>query len=660
MLGWFQNHKSGALKTIMLGFCALLMLSFGLDNMFSQGETQYVATIDDEHVSFMDYERQRQAAEQRYRQTFGEQFESYRRFLNINQEALDNSINDVLLRKVIGQLDIATSLEIIEKQIVSSPFFEGSFTPEKFNAYKQALQMSGAQIQDLFGRETARLQLVRLIQDTSFTSKAELRAIFNNNETKRTFRFVSFDPETFKANIAITDEALQQYYDENQEQYRKPRAVSYELVEFEAGRYADQVEVTEEDLQYLYEDKKSEYLDPAQVRLSWIKKDKKTEAVTKLEELVLAEEEKEQKLPDTGKEDAQALLKRLDEGANFADLAKSDSTDEASAQNGGEIGWKQIQELEPEISKAVNLLEVGDYTNVIDTDSGYYIVKLEEQKDARVKEFSEVRGLIEQEFRSEEAPAYAYTAAQKFYEALRATENPSLSQKAVAENLATVATQGLVTTTDSPAGIAQGLTAEVIDAAAGTIELVELDGKTYVVSILEERESAIPELAEVNDKVKADLTKKLAADEAKSKAEALLAQLTEKKDDSVVTLSQAASAAGYEVVETAAVTKANNPENAPAFLSDQTAKTNLLKLHTVDTAHNEVINTANKYFVVELASIVLPEQQAFAEKSKELATEEDQQQLNRIFNALIETMKAKAQIWTNPAVQEEKSPIRTL
>lgn len=656
MLGLFQHDKA---KKIFLVICALLMLTFGVNSMSGSGETQYVATIDDSNVSFMDYERQRQAVEQRHRQTFGEQFESYRRFLNINQEALDNSINDVLLRKLIGKLDIATSLEIIEKQIVSSPFFEGSYSPEKFNSYKQALQMSGAQIQDLFGRETARLQLVRLIQDTTFASKAELQAIFNNNETKRTFRFVAFDPETFKASVTVSDEALQQYFTENQEQYRKPRAVSYEFVEFEAARYADQVEVTEEDLQYLYEDKKSEYLDAAQVRLSWIKKDKKTEAVSKLEELVLSEEEKDQKLPDTGKDDAQALLKKLDDGSDFAELAKSDSSDEASAQNGGDIGWKKIEELEPAISKAVNLLEVGDYTNVIDTDSGYYIVKLEEEKEARVKEFAEVRDIIEQEFRSEEAPAYAYSAAQKFYDALRATEKASLSQKAVAENLATVATQGLVTSTDSPAGVPQGLTAEVIDAAPGAVELVELNGKTYVVSILEERESAIPELAEVNDKVKADLTKKLAADEAKNKADALLAQLTETKDAPAPTLTEAAAAAGYEATETGAVTKAANPENAPAFLSDQTAKTQLLKLHTANAVHSEVISATNKYFVVELASIVLPEQQAFAEKAKELATQEDQQQLSRIFNALIETMKAKAQIWTNPAVQEQ-SPIKTL
>lgn len=655
MLGLFQHDKA---KKIFLAICAVLMLSFGVNSMSGAGETQYVATIDDSNVSFMDYERQRQAVEQRHRQTFGEQFESYRRFLNINQEALDNSINDVLLRKLLGKLDIATSLEIIEKQIVSSPFFEGSFTPEKFNAYKQALQMSGAQIQELFGRETERLQLVRLIQDTTFTSDVELRAIFNSNETKRTFRFVTFDPETFKSTVVITDEALQQYFNENQEQYRKPRAVSYEFVEFNAAQFTAQVEVQEEDLQYLYDDKKSEYLDPAQVRLSWIKKEKKTEAVSKLEELVLAEEEKDQKLPDTSKADAQALLKKLDEDADFAEIAKAESSDEASAPNGGEIGWKKLEELEPAISKAVNLLEVGDYTNVIDTDSGYYIVKLEEKKEARVKEFAEVRDILEQEFRNEEAPAYAYNAAQKFYEALSATEKASLSAKAVAENLTIVATQGLVTKTDSPAGVPQGLTAEVIDAAPGAVELVELDGKTYVVSILEERESVIPELTEVSEKVKVDLTKKLAADEAKSKADALLAQINEKKD-TPLTLSEAATGAGYSVTETGAVTKTANPENSPAFLSDQAAKAKLLKLQTANTTHGEVIAAANKYFVVDLASITLPEQQAFAEKQKELATQEEQQQLNRIFTALIESMKAKAQIWTNPAVQEQ-SPIKTL
>lgn len=81
------------------------------------------------------------------------------------------------------------------------------------------------------------------------------------------------------------------------------------------------------------------------------------------------------------KEEAEDLLQQLKDGADFAGLAKENSTDTASGAQGGELGFFSKDTVVPEFGDAAFALKPGELSDVIQTQFGYHIILLHEIKD---------------------------------------------------------------------------------------------------------------------------------------------------------------------------------------------------------------------------------------------------------------------------------------
>ncbi len=78
---------------------------------------------------------------------------------------------------------------------------------------------------------------------------------------------------------------------------------------------------------------------------------------------------------------AQEIIKKLDEGGDFATLAKENSED-SSKSNGGDIGYFNDGDNEEAFFEASKKLKVGEYTKTpVETKYGYHIIKLTDKKE---------------------------------------------------------------------------------------------------------------------------------------------------------------------------------------------------------------------------------------------------------------------------------------
>ncbi len=82
-------------------------------------------------------------------------------------------------------------------------------------------------------------------------------------------------------------------------------------------------------------------------------------------------------------EEAEAVRERLEAGEDFATLAQELSIDEATKENGGDVGWMAFDERDIPFSAMAFRLEVGEISPVIETARGYQILKLEEKDEDR-------------------------------------------------------------------------------------------------------------------------------------------------------------------------------------------------------------------------------------------------------------------------------------
>ncbi|MEN6347803.1 MAG: peptidylprolyl isomerase [Syntrophomonas sp.] len=100
-------------------------------------------------------------------------------------------------------------------------------------------------------------------------------------------------------------------------------------------------------------------------------------------------------LVDT-QEKATEIKKRLANGEDFAGLAKENSTDTATMDNGGELGFFAKGEMAKEFETAAFALKVGEISAPVKTEFGYHIIKVEEIKEAQVANYEQSKDSVYQ------------------------------------------------------------------------------------------------------------------------------------------------------------------------------------------------------------------------------------------------------------------------
>jgi len=77
---------------------------------------------------------------------------------------------------------------------------------------------------------------------------------------------------------------------------------------------------------------------------------------------------------------AKEVKKKLDNGEKFEDLAKEYSTDTASKENGGDLGWFGANTMVAEFEEAAYKLDVDEISDPVKTENGYHIIQVTDKK----------------------------------------------------------------------------------------------------------------------------------------------------------------------------------------------------------------------------------------------------------------------------------------
>jgi peptidyl-prolyl cis-trans isomerase SurA len=73
------------------------------------------------------------------------------------------------------------------------------------------------------------------------------------------------------------------------------------------------------------------------------------------------------------------LKERIDNGADFAEMARLHSED-GSASRGGELGWISPGDTVPDFERAMNALQVGQVSDPVQTPFGFHLIQVEERR----------------------------------------------------------------------------------------------------------------------------------------------------------------------------------------------------------------------------------------------------------------------------------------
>jgi len=162
------------------------------------------------------------------------------------------------------------------------------------------------------------------------------------------------------------------------------------------------ITIADTDVKKYYEDNKKKFIRPEAFRTrhilaaifppDMIKSTPVAELQNKREELARKAEER-----------IDAIIKELKEGANFEELAKTKSDDEASRENGGDLDVIYKGVFDPSFDEAVSKLNPGEITGKVETRFGFHVIKLIEKQPSEQAPFDELEPAIQKHLFMEEA-----------------------------------------------------------------------------------------------------------------------------------------------------------------------------------------------------------------------------------------------------------------
>lgn len=145
---------------------------------------------------------------------------------------------------------------------------------------------------------------------------------------------------------------------------------------------ASTISVTDGDIQSFYDQNKAQFNEPEAVQASHI--------------LIRFPEKADEAARQQARSRADAVLKQVASGGDFAALAREFSEDPGSAAKGGELGFVPKGQTVPAFEAAAFALKPGETSGLVETAFGYHIIKGGQHREARVVPVAEVRQQIQQ------------------------------------------------------------------------------------------------------------------------------------------------------------------------------------------------------------------------------------------------------------------------
>jgi peptidyl-prolyl cis-trans isomerase D len=507
-----REKIQGILAVLILGFLAIPFALWGIGSYFEGGADAPVAEVNGVEIDQRTY----QQALDSLRRTNPEQLQNPA----VKRLVLENLVNQTLVLSDAHASGYRTSNAQLAELIRGLPYFQkdGEFDPELYRVVLAREGLTPAAFEEQLRQESLPGQLRQGLSDSAFVTDDDVARAVRLLRQERRVSYAVIAPEAFLDEIEIEPRAIEEYYRANADAFRAPEAVRVAYLVLDASSLGAEVEPTEEELRRAYEAEAARYVTPERRRISHI----------------LIEAPDGTEAAEEARAEAEALLARLRDGADFAALAKAHSDDAATASKGGDLGEIQRGVLPEELEQAVFALEQpGALAGPVRTSYGYHLVKLIERTPEQRRAFDEVKDELREQVRARKGEEEFYELAERFRNLVY--EHPE-DLRAAAEALdLKVQTSDWFTEQDGsgiaadPRVRAAAFEPEVLEGERNS-DAIELEGERMVaLRVTEHRPAAIRPLAEVRAEIERRLKQERARERARETAEQWLAALGQGK-----------------------------------------------------------------------------------------------------------------------------------
>jgi peptidyl-prolyl cis-trans isomerase D len=511
-LAFLRRHR-GSFKWLLVLVIATMSLSLVFLYMDVLPADQVsggtvLAEVGGQPITVAEYQRRYQEQRARLQNAYGQGRpldDDMLRRLGVREQTLQGLIDTRVLLLEARRLGLEVDDKAVAQFFAAEYSRNGRFMgAEEVRRILQSKRVTEREETDAIRTRLLLEKLVTLVTSPVMVSAAEVEQDFRRQNEQVKVEYVQVPAPV--AEVAVTDDEVKAYFTAHADRYKFPerRVVSYVLLE--APALLSRVTVTDRELEAYHESHAEEFQQPE-------------EACARHILVKVAPAPKEPGHPDDeARRLAQAALDQVKGGADFATVAGKVSEDEGSKSRGGDLSCFGRGRMVPEFDAAVFALAPGQVSDLVKTQFGYHVIRLDSKRESTTTPFAQAKERIRQTLTSQKVRTLLEEKAGAVAEALgRGT------------SLADVAREhGLTVQKSAPLRRGEGappLTSPVLVARAFEMKRGDVEAEPYQVgaghafiALDEIQAPRVPELKEVQDKAKADLQLDKALELARAKA----------------------------------------------------------------------------------------------------------------------------------------------
>ena len=373
-----RNFLTGPRLFIVIAACALPFVFLGTGSLGSTFNNS-LGTINGENVTQTDFQIAGNMASQRLKSIYGDNFE----LNDLDEEFKNNQIKQELIaQKVLlsesrklGFINNVTQNQSKKEIIANSSFHtDGRFDENIYEAQVNANGYTKESYLDVVTNMLATDLYRQAIASNNFITNKELVELTSLLEQSANIDFLKIDYQKLRNEIINSEEEIRDYYDANKVNFYSNEARSFKYFIISSDDYASSVQIPEDYVENEYANYLAQNNQNKQIRFSHIMLEK-----SKYDS------------PELALEKASTVLDQLKSGEDFSTLASKYSDDMVTKDIGGDLEYFDADVFPSEFNEAINKLALNEYSDIIDLDETYHILKVTELSLNEVIPLSEMQ-----------------------------------------------------------------------------------------------------------------------------------------------------------------------------------------------------------------------------------------------------------------------------
>lgn len=382
--------------TVMLGLVALSMVTYlvpGGVGGDSNGSEPVVAQVCDDKVTLRDVQSLLQNA-----------LKNKTVPLQMVQNYIPEFVNQYVAERATACQANLMGLRVSEEELANAikstlpNVFQGGFNKELYVAFLAQQNMDIPTFESNVRKQMLLTKVRNLVAEGLLVTADEIEGEYRRHNEKIKIDYVTFAADKFKAQVKLSPEEIQTFFNANRAMFKSPERRSFDLLVASEEKIGETIDVSDAVLRQVYNSAGDRFRTGERVNVRHI---------------LLKTTEKS--ADDIKKIEARAaeLLKQIKGGADFAKLATENSDDTGTKVKGGDYGWMVKGQTVPAFEAAAFSLKKGEISNLVKTEYGFHIIQVMDRDEPKVKGFDEVKGELATELRRQQSQPRMEAAAEQ-------------------------------------------------------------------------------------------------------------------------------------------------------------------------------------------------------------------------------------------------------